>query len=295
MEIYSSDGKYVPVLSIQIIESLDYLSAMVRITTSTPLYGSEYQIPQVYEGKPMKFTVFMSNFNENVFVSYLYPTHFFAMHKNLFAGFTGYSTVENLAKSLGFSYTGPKSLRTYWDLPKTSLHKILTLLTKFASIEGGGAPHFYINLDGCFQCVDYKYSVEKMSPVLLVATTQGSKYSTEWFSQIPGDFRFVKFFPDGTEVENYTVKPNTLFSQVSCYFSTRDAANTINQAYSNQFYEYYYTTTVADVTLAYSGMYGIGTAVKLDTSGDTMVVRSRTTTFSGENPTQQLQLVSGLK
>lgn len=295
MELFSASGTYFPVLSIQVIESLDYFSAMIRITSTTPPNDSEFTVPLVQGGTSESFMVFMTHFNDNVYVTYLYPKKFYAMYKNLFAGYTGYATVESLASSVGFTYNGPKSLKTYWDLPKMSLQKLLKLLTKYASIEGGGAPHFYINLNGNVQCVDYKYSIDKMAPDLVVGTLTSSKMSTEWYSQIPGDFRFIKFFPDGTSVENYTVQPNTMFSQVSCYFSTRDASNTINQVFSNQFYEYYYSTNVAEVSLEYGGNFGIGTTVALDSNGIPFVVRSRTTTFQGEeSATQELQIVAGI-
>lgn len=295
MEIYSVAQKTnIPVNSIQIIESLDYFSAMLRITTTAPLYGTEFTVPKV-EGGSITFVVFMSNFNDNMFVTYMYPKPFFNLYQKLFAGFNGFSTVEKLALSLGFQYDGPKTLSTYWDLPKTSLRKTLVNLTKFASVEGGGAPHFYVNLYNHFQCIDYKFSLDKMKPTILQATTKSTRYSTEWYTQIPGDFQFIKYFPDGTSVEKYTVKKGSLFSQVSCYLSTRDATNTLNQAYSNQFYEYYYTSNQVDVELKYAGGFGLGQTVQLSDKDTPMVVRGRTTTLSSEDTvTQNLELVSGM-
>ena len=293
MEIYSvAQKRPVQVNSIQVIESLDYFSAMLRITTPNPLFGTEFTVPKI-EGGRISFVVFMSDFNDNMFVTYMYPKPFFNLYQKIFSGFTGFSTVEKLATSLGFKYDGPKTLSTYWDLPKTSLRKTLTQLTRFASVDGGGAPHFYVNLYNNFQCVDYKYSIEKMKPAIIQAVTTRTRYSTEWWTQIPGDFQFVKFFPDGTEIENYTVRKGSLYAQVSCYLATRDATNILNQAYSNQYYEYYYTTNQVNVSLQYAGGFGLGQSVTLTDNDTPMVVRARTTTMSTEDTnTQTLELVS---
>lgn len=181
---------------------------------------------------------------------------------NVFQGEASVKTLLN--QKLGYSYeTAFDSESTYWMFPKMRFNSVIDKLNAYTSFGNGGGAHFFVNLGGKINSVDFKTSFTQGNPVKIEGRVVSDKFYVEWINATPGVVNIFYHNCEGPKKETLTIEKD--FGVGNLYFSdnTEKSIDLYKQRLINEFYNNFYTTRQLVVENPLIGMPKIGGLVQI--------------------------------
>ena len=158
--------------------------------------------------------------------------------------FQGEATVKTLLnQKLGYKYeTAFDSESGYWMFPKLRFNSVIDKLNAYTVFGNGGGAHFFINLGGVINSIDFKRSFTQGTPVKIEGKVVSDKFYTEWVNATPGIVNIFYHNCEGPQSEVLKLEEN--FGIGNLYFSdnTEKSFDLYKRRLTNEFYNNFYTT-----------------------------------------------------
>lgn len=287
---FLAKDRRIPISDLVLTDDLSTYHNMITFKSSAKLYTSEGKI----ETNTSQFDVCVVNqtrIDENTMKVDCVTKAVEKAFNSITAGYTGYTTLNNLFSKLGFNYKSDyKSNNTYFCVRQYSVITLFNELTKYASFSNGGGAHFFMTYKGEVRGFDYKLIKEKAAVGVLSGSILSETIKTDWREYTPSEYEL--FIYDNNN--KFTKETLTLVSgygkaAVRITDTTGVFKDATKQELTNVFYNKWYNGHTVNVSVPMGVIPEIGTLVNLNNTGKTFIVKSVTV---GYNESQKIPSVS---
>lgn len=164
---------------------------------------------------------------------------------------TGVYTAKNLLNNvLGFRCDLPyDSSAIYWILPKLRVKNLIDKLNLYTIVGNGGGSHFYIDLDGFMNYVNFKWVYDFGNSIELNCDVESDEMTLDWAIKVPSVVDFFYSNVHGSKKETLTVKDG--YSRASAHFvdTTGYYKQLLINREINDFYNAFFTSRTIAVSI----------------------------------------------
>lgn len=178
--------------------------------------------------------------------------------------FVGMSTVKNLLSKLGFkSVITVDSISSMWIIPKSNFKSLIQTLNNYAVIPNGGAPKFFLDLEGNIRYVDYVNAYnDKISTIL--GTINSDVSNTEWTLSVPANLRIFVSSINGLSKQEIILNKDLPWAKIECNDTTSYKADLIKRKFINEYNRNWYSSRKISLTDISSIPHRVGQFVTIE-------------------------------
>lgn len=267
-------GNYrIPILSLSFKESVWQYFSVVIFTVDSFLREKKV-ILTTDSGKSIDLVIVRHQYNDGTYIYTATSDKTAKILNSVTNPVNGNFTVKTLLnQKLGFACNLQyDSSSTFWLLPKTRLKNVIAKLNTYTSVGNGGGSHFYVDLDGYINFVDFKRSFDHSTVQNLEVSAPNSDNGVEdWVLNTQG---VIDIYSYGVSSKNETMKIKEDYGKSSIRFvdSTGNFTALIKQKLQNDFYNAFFTSRNVKVSTSLPFDPRLGTCYKINDSGDKFIL-----------------------
>ena len=281
------EGNEVPLAGLVIYESLDQLYTTLELTTNYYINVSKVKLEW---DKSLECMILRSVYENQVYRYTLVSQDTWDLMNANCQEFSGSADVKKLLSSIGINAVeGSKTDTTDWILPSLKFSAVITYLNRYASVQSGGAPRFYIDIDGTLRFVDLKKAYDA-NAIELTGSVDRDTSERDWLVKFPGKVKLYVESNDGIEVQDIDVGPGSGTYRIND--TTGFSASMVAQRLRNEPQYNAYSARKLVVSVPSAKSLELGDTVKVDGTDEKFIIHSRTTSIpvSDESPVIKLIL-----
>lgn len=175
------------------------------------------------------------------------------------------TTVKSLLSTLGVNAVITEdSTPSWWMLPSLNFKNLLLALNKWSVWSNGGAPRFYLDLEGNVRYLDLKSSYEVSKPVDLLGKVESDYNDVEWMLAIPGNLQMYCSDVDTIEIEEVSMQKGMSWAKVIVNDTTKKGRSLVRRAFMNEFNYHWFSARKISIASIQSIPHHLGQCVSIN-------------------------------
>lgn len=280
-------NKEIPLHGIVVYDSLNQLYTTIEVISS--VYINEPDVI-LRSDKTLKCKILRSVYANKLYRYTLVSENTWRLLNTNCSAFNGSADVNKLLSSIGLRYNvNAKSNVSWWILPETKFKVVLRYLNTYTSLQSGGAPCFYVDIDGNLSCIDLKKVYQSNDAFKLKGVVDNDFSAYDWIIETPGNVDVFSYSKDG--LKRVKVREGAGSGVVKINDTTGFSTELMVQRIKNEFYFNYFTSRKLNVSQVNAESYQLGSLMQIGDVDQKFIIFSRTVSIPVNDEAPVVKLV----
>lgn len=253
------DGKEQPFLGLSFCESLDQFYPYYLLTVPAQIHTDRVQL---VDKRTDTYYVMRGELQKKTYVYTIVYEPIYQILNRTYPSFTGTTTIQGLLTKLSIKNDIDGSTGMVpWRVPTYKFTGLINYLSKFTVVANGGAPKFFLDLEGVLHLYDLRQILSRNNPTVISSFGISSEtMASDWILR---DVGAVDIYTGKNSPSRFTIESNTGLGSSFINDTTGNEVSLVQRLLTTNYYTKKYTAHKVTISQGTSPL-KIGSLVTID-------------------------------